>query len=177
MMSVAQSMLDYKDDVEIERPLQRPEQSIPAAMRKHKAISSKKRKACSVCQLEVTSMNPDLGLAGVKANVSICDTCGCSAHASVQIDSNRRIHQLDMFRGLSVLFRDNAYRRRIGNMADATTISPERSEGLHYITPRCTGTANVSWANGEETPNETTNRRSKYSYWRFNRSRDVLGIQ
>ena len=101
MMSVAQSMLDYKDDVEIERPLQRPEQSIPAAMRKHKAISSKKRKACSVCQLEVTSMNPDLGLAGVKANVSICDTCGCSAHASVQIDSNRRIHQLDMFRGLS----------------------------------------------------------------------------
>jgi hypothetical protein len=65
LTSVAQSMLDMKDNNEL-GPAKKPAPSpsnilISASMKNHKPLNSNsKRKSCSVCQLEATSMNPAL---------------------------------------------------------------------------------------------------------------------
>jgi Transposase IS4 len=104
MTSVAQTMLEYKDDIEVQSESsnkRNASSNMCESMRSHKPTQSRKRRACTVCQLEVTSMNPSLGTSGLKSNVSFCDTCGCWAHAAIQIDSNRRIHKLPEFQGMS----------------------------------------------------------------------------
>jgi hypothetical protein len=107
MMSVAQSMLNFKDehDHDSDKPkghgLKRARTSDEMDMREHVPIACKKRKACTVCQLELTSMNKELGSSGLKTAVCKCQKCGCAAHASIQIDSNRQIHRLKAFKNMT----------------------------------------------------------------------------
>jgi Transposase IS4 len=105
LMSVSQSMLDCKDDdaasaASIAAASIKKRKRVHHTMEGHIPESSNKRHACNVCKLEV-GMNKELGLAGVKKEVSICRECKCTAHASIQKDSNRLIHRLPQFANMT----------------------------------------------------------------------------
>lgn len=65
----------------------------------HQAHQSTDNNArCCVCKIEA---NMGLGLSGTGTNVSICNICHKTAHNFVPAASNRFIHQLEQFRGLT----------------------------------------------------------------------------
>jgi hypothetical protein len=96
MMSVAESMLDYKGEP---LPLLSPKRSASltttASMEGHLAMEMKTLggSRCIVCRLECSKgLNPQLGEVGLKCNLSECAKCLVTAHNTVFRDSTRQIH-------------------------------------------------------------------------------------
>ena len=55
---------------------------------------------CAVCKLEA-NLNPELGQENMAKKIVTCSLCMIPAHPAVQADSNRQIHQLEAFKGMS----------------------------------------------------------------------------
>jgi hypothetical protein len=101
MQSVAQSMLDYKDESEAGSASTVPPSLAKALTRKydlmdHLPMQCKKCRECTVCKLEVVTKQRSW-YAGVKIGVSECSSCKCIAHAAIQQGSRRLIHQVPQF--------------------------------------------------------------------------------
>ena len=55
---------------------------------------------CMVCRMEY-NWKHELGQNGMASGCAECSKCGTSAHSSVVVDSNRIIHTLPQFRGMT----------------------------------------------------------------------------
>ncbi|CAB9519499.1 unknown protein [Seminavis robusta] len=102
---IAQSLLNFKDTVAnpVAAVVVREATQYQFADGARSRLPQKASRAntrCSVCRLEQQWVK-SLGEKGMTSDVATCSDCGVSAHAVVLTDSNRQIHQLHQFRGLS----------------------------------------------------------------------------
>lgn len=66
----------------------------------HRPIPAQKKSRCIVCRLE-TFWSKELGEKGLCQNVCKCKECGVLAHTTLFTNSQRKIHQVAAFRGLT----------------------------------------------------------------------------
>jgi Transposase IS4 len=136
MMSVAESMLDYKEEP---LPLLSPKRSASltaASMEGHLAMEMKTSggSRCIVCRLECSKgLNSQLGEVGLKASLSECAKCLVTAHNTVFRDSTRQIHRMDRFKNMTCF--------QILHSMEGLELWPMRQPLNHTKGPRCLKTS------------------------------------
>ena len=103
MNIVAIQFMKYISDNEQDEtgtPQSKQDVSAWATEHKMESLPTKVVERCAVCRLE-TNMDKSLGQANMAKNVLMCSKCKIPAHPAVPTNSNRRIHQLEQFKGLS----------------------------------------------------------------------------
>ena len=103
MNIVANQFMKYIDDNEPEdtgTPQSRQDASSWTQEHIMESLPPKVVERCAVCRLE-TNMNKSLGQANLAKHVFMCSKCKIPAHPAVPTNSNRQIHQLEQFKGLS----------------------------------------------------------------------------
>jgi hypothetical protein len=97
----AERLLNYKEDAILMSPrTTRLQAGKRSGCDVHVPVPCVTRARCSVCRLEL-GMDKGLGQKGLTTNVVRCAACGLHAHNVFLLKSNRRIHQLPQFDGLT----------------------------------------------------------------------------
>ena len=101
MTYIAEEFMDYVDDNVAGNPRADGYAQGGESWRKdHKMIPCVYGSRCAVCRLE-TNMDSSIGQANMAKNVVMCSHCNIPAHPTVPTQSNRQIHQLPKFVGMS----------------------------------------------------------------------------
>jgi hypothetical protein len=101
MSFVAEEFMDYEDQTLLgDSPRMSPRRRKETCITDHHMVTVRSGTRCAVCRMEL-NMNPSLGQEGLSTNIVQCLECRIPVHSIRVEDSNRQIHQLPQFQGLS----------------------------------------------------------------------------